>query len=380
MKTTSLFLQQLGFTRPGILVNEAQAKANIRAMADKAKRAGAIFRPHFKTHQSADVGQWFADEGVQCITVSSVEMAEYFADHGWHDITIAFLLNPLEWPRIEPLARKLETSGGRLGLTVDSLAAAAFVASRLDVRVQIWIKVDAGYGRTGVHWQDAETIKLIADQLKATHGIAGLLTHSGDSYHAASGKEILDIWNRTRERLEDIVHQLEMPQLIISVGDTPGCRSVNDLSGVQEIRPGNFIFFDLMQWSQGVCETHELATAAVCPVVGLYPKRGHIVVHGGAVHLSRECLTDDRGTMVFGYLGTMTSNSDGSTSQQVLKHFPMTSLSQEHGVIEITDNNLGIFENLELGDLVLIWPVHSCLTCDLSREYKTISSSILKKF
>ena len=34
------------------------------------------FRPHFKTHQSAEIGSWFRDFGVTRITVSSRESAD----------------------------------------------------------------------------------------------------------------------------------------------------------------------------------------------------------------------------------------------------------------------------------------------------------------
>jgi D-serine deaminase-like pyridoxal phosphate-dependent protein len=380
MKSTSKFLRQLGFTSPGILVNEDQARVNIRTMLAKAKDAGAVFRPHFKTHQSADVGQWFADEGIEAITVSSVEMAEYFASHGWNDITIAFLLNPLQWPHIEVLAKELNHRGGQLALTVDSVAAAAVIAQRPELSLKVWIKIDTGYGRTGVHWQDKITLEGIVKNLGDLYHPAGLLAHSGSSYHAQSAREITTIWDQTRRRLEAVSLDLNLErELLISVGDTPCCRTVEDLSGVQEIRPGNFVFFDLMQWTQGVCETHELAAAAVCPVVGLYPQRGQIAIHGGAVHLSREFLAGPHGKSVFGYLGTMSMNENGAIDQRVLTDLPVISLSQEHGIVEFKGPNRQHLENLEIGDLVLVWPVHSCLTCDLSREYRTTSGNVLNK-
>ena len=351
MKSTSQFLRQLGFTGPGVLVNEHQARANIRSMAEKSRRAGVTFRPHFKTHQSADVGQWFAQEGVTAITVSSVSMAEYFACHGWRDITIAFLLNPLQWPRIESLAHKLAEQGGQLGLTVDSPAAAATLAERPELPLRVWLKIDTGYGRTGVPWQNGVTMQEIVEAL-GPHPLTGLLTHSGDSYQASSLADLNSIWILTRQRLETVSQNLGgEKQLSLSVGDTPCCHSIEDLSGVQEIRPGNFVFFDLMQWSQGVCQTQELAAAAVCPVVGLYPERGHMVVHGGAVHLSRESLVGEKGKTVFGYLGTLSRRDDGSVSQQVLTDFPVVSLSQEHGTVKISAQNQTIFESFEIGDL-----------------------------
>ncbi len=124
LKATSNLLKKMGFTSPGILVDEDQVRTNIRLMAQKANQAGARFRPHFKTHQSADVGRWFSDEGVRAITVSSLSMAEYFANHGWDDITIAFLLNPLEGKRLNALAKALAERGGQLAVTVDSVPAA----------------------------------------------------------------------------------------------------------------------------------------------------------------------------------------------------------------------------------------------------------------
>jgi len=66
-------------TFPTLLLNKEISLANIERMANKVKAAGAVFRPHFKTHQSLEVGRWFRDFGVECITVSSMKMAAYFA-------------------------------------------------------------------------------------------------------------------------------------------------------------------------------------------------------------------------------------------------------------------------------------------------------------
>ena len=76
-------------------------------MAEKARQSKVTFRPHFKTHQSIEIGSWFRDEGVQKITVSSVDMAEYFASDGWNDITIAFPLNIRQLPQIQELAGRI---------------------------------------------------------------------------------------------------------------------------------------------------------------------------------------------------------------------------------------------------------------------------------
>ena len=79
--------------KPTLLVDERKSRENIRRMVQRARNAGVSFRPHMKTHQSNEVGEWFRDEGVDRIAVSSVDMAKYFANGGWKDITIAFPFN-----------------------------------------------------------------------------------------------------------------------------------------------------------------------------------------------------------------------------------------------------------------------------------------------
>ena len=62
-------------TEPTMVLNEEVCKSNIARMAAKAKAANVVFRPHFKTHQSREIGEWFRASGVDKITVSSLNMA-----------------------------------------------------------------------------------------------------------------------------------------------------------------------------------------------------------------------------------------------------------------------------------------------------------------
>ena len=87
-------------TRPTLIIDEVKARKNIAFMADKAKKYNLLFRPHFKTHQSATVARWFREMGVNHIAVSSLAMAHYFYQHGWDDIHIAFPYNLLEHQKL----------------------------------------------------------------------------------------------------------------------------------------------------------------------------------------------------------------------------------------------------------------------------------------
>lgn len=87
---------ELKITRPTLLLDENKMLANLQRMLEKAERTGTELIPHFKTHQSKEIGQLIKEKGVKKITVSSMKMAEYFAQNGWNDITVAFPFNPLE--------------------------------------------------------------------------------------------------------------------------------------------------------------------------------------------------------------------------------------------------------------------------------------------
>ena len=97
----------ISITKPTLLLNKEQCLANITRMLEKSKKSETLFRPHFKTHNSANIGNWFRQLGIHSITVSSVSMAKYFSAYGWRDITIAFPVNLLEIGLISELAYEL---------------------------------------------------------------------------------------------------------------------------------------------------------------------------------------------------------------------------------------------------------------------------------
>ncbi len=122
--------------KPTLLLDAEKAHRNIHRMAEKANRQQARFRPHFKTHQSAEIGEWFRPEGVTAITVSSVDMAYYFAHNGWQDITIAFTVNLRQIGALRELARQIH-----LELLVESAETVSFLQENLPFPVDVWVKI-----------------------------------------------------------------------------------------------------------------------------------------------------------------------------------------------------------------------------------------------
>ncbi len=349
--------------KPCLLIDEQVARSNISRMAKKARENGVIFRPHFKTHQSETIGEWFWDEGVRCITVSSVDMADYFAACGWTDITIAAPVNLLQMRKINQLAYDID-----LNLVVDSADTAAELSRLLDDHVGIFLKIDTGAGRCGLSPLMAEEIITVATMfMQSRYGkFRGLLVHSGHTYKAEDKDKIVRIWDNDMNILTELRQHLKGycdQDIIISTGDTPGCTIVDDLSWADEIRPGNFVFYDLFQWNLGVCEVSDIACVMACPVISSYPRRGELVIYGGAVHFSKDFMIIN-GKTVYGLMG----KAERNVSMTPDSESPLLRLWQEHGLISVSQETA----MLKIpSDMAFVFPVHSCLTLDAVRYVKT---------
>lgn len=349
--------------KPTLILDAATAKANIRRMAQKARASGVSFRPHFKTHQSRTVGTWFREEGVRSITVSSLDMAEYFAQDGWDDITIAIPANLRQSAGMDRLAGRI-----RLGLVVESLETIQALGQALTHPISLWIKVDAGLHRTGIAWDQPEAAARLADAIRAYPNLrlAGLLTHAGQSYTAPNPARALEIFKESTARLDTLRRDLQARgtgPLLVSVGDTPGCSAASEFIPADEIRPGNFVFYDAEQYLFGACRWSDIAVALACPVIALHPERGEAVVYGGAIHLSKDFYERPEGPL-YG----LVSLPEGKRWTPPLEGAWVDRVSQEHGILRLQPGDLA---NLHVGDLVCILPAHSCLTAQCMRRYLT---------
>lgn len=345
-------IHDLNIHKPTLLLNKKRAIQNIKKMVTTAHINGVRFRPHFKTHQAAIIGNWFRAEGIEAITVSSVSMARYFADNGWQDITIAFPVNILEIEAINQLASRI-----KLGLLVESEETVHFLAEHLTHPAEVWIKVDIGYHRTGLRWSNFDRLGALAGQIKAASNLSlrGVLTHAGQTYGARSRREIGAIYKEMVSRLSIIRQKcltVGLGEIELSVGDTPSCSVVDDLGDVDEIRPGNFIFYDVMQLQIGSCREDEIAVGLACPVVAKHPGENKLVIYGGAVHLSKEFIVDEAERPIFGYVALLEDNGWG---RSLVKTY-VSSLSQEHGLIH---TNSVTINQVKVGDVVIVLPVHS---------------------
>lgn len=359
----------VNITKPTLILNKEQCLANINTILDKAKKSDTHFRPHFKTHNSAHIGNWFRKLGIHSITVSSASMAKFFSAYGWRDITIAFPVNLLELGLISELAAELN-----LNIQGDSSSILQTLENGLTYRVGFYIEIDTGHHRSGVLWKDLAEIDRMLEFLSTSNRLnfKGFLTHSGHTYSADTQEEILDIYKDTVQKMHYLkdFYKETWPELTISIGDTPSCSLVDDFSGVDEIRPGNFIFYDLMQFSLGTCTLDQIALALACPVVSKSIPRNEITIYGGAIHFSKDFLYKSNGEHLYGYIVKI---SDHGWSKPIAGAY-LASLSQEHGIIRAPKE---VIEEINIGDILAVLPVHSCLTANLMKGYVTLEGEVI---
>lgn len=349
-------------SRPTLLIDKDKCMSNIQMMLDKAKSAEALLRPHFKTHHSAEIAEWFREKGINQCTVSSVAMAEYFVEHGWQDLTIAFPYNPLESAVINQLAEK-----AKINILIESLESLRQAKERINQTVGFFIKIDVGTNRTGVDPRNEKLIQELIDGSTEKIHYQGLLAHAGHTYGAKDKENIEWIFEGAQKTLVELNEKFGG---IISFGDTPSCSLVDDLSSFDELRPGNFVFYDWMQYQIGSCDINQIAVCLACPVVALHTERDEIVVHGGAVHLSKDAVQEGK----FKSFGKCVTLTEKGWSTEIIGD--VKRISQEHGVIKMKPNEIG---NVKIGDLIGVIPVHSCLTADLQGYYQSTSGKRIDK-
>lgn len=356
-------------TSPTLLVDEQKCRANIRAMARKAARHDLEFKPHFKTHQSADIGEWFREVGVEGITVSSIKMANYFHQHGWKDITIAFPVNLREMDAINRLASEIT-----LTLLISDPTVISQLDNLLSAPVGVFIEIDTGSSRTGFKLNDKDLLDHTLEEIQKAKKLhfKGFYSHPGHSYASRSTEQIQEIYADVLTQCRKLKQKYSNldEDWLICIGDTPCCSVAEEFDPIDQISPGNFVFYDVMQSEIGSCKISDIAVALALPIVAKYPSRNELVVHGGAIHLSKEVFRSQDPP----HFGLPVLLNEDYSWLEPIEHCYVKSISQEHGIVSCKSPE---FDKLQIGDLIGILPVHSCLTADLMGEYRTLEGNIL---
>ena len=352
---------------PSLLLDVARVRRNAGRITDVAHRNNVRLRPHIKTHKCIEVARIQTEGSDGAITVSTLAEARAFAKHGFTDITYAV---PIERGKFDDAIEILQ-SGVKLNLLTDDTATVMALdgeAGKKGAKFDVFVKIDCGTHRVGAEPHAPEALEIPRTISDAKNlNFAGILTHAGHSYDAKSKEEILEVARHERDSMAELAdclrsQAIEVPT--VSIGSTPTMTTIDHLEGIDEIRPGNYIFFDGFQATLGSCSFDDTALTVLAAVIHHDPRKRRLVTDAGAIALSK-----DRGPVGldpscgYGHVLDVEGNKTGMR---------VTGLSQEHGEIEAGDS--AMFERLKVGDRVRILANHSCLTAAQHSHYHVMEN------
>ena len=354
---------------PALLLDSGALERNVAAMAEKVERLGARLRPHVKTHKCIEVGRLQQRHGARGITVATIVEAKDFAEHGFDDITWAVPLIPSRLDEVIALAKRITLRVlVESDAAVDALESAAKAAG---VPVHTWLEVDSGYHRSGVDPDGAAALALAQRIANNKHLVFdGILTHAGHSYHArdldgrrAAAREEREATVAFAEKLRRSGNKVPS----VSVGSTPTLSATESLAGVNEARPGNYVFYDWMQAAVGVCAPSDVAVSVLTTVISHREDLPHCIVDAGALAMSK-----DGGPSAPDLRRGLGPVYAGLTGAALEPRVNLASVSQEHGFVS-GPRDSDVRGRYKVGERLRVMPNHSCLTAAMFDEYWVVS-------
>jgi D-serine deaminase-like pyridoxal phosphate-dependent protein len=353
---------------PSLVLDRTRLERNVLRLRARAMELGVTLRPHLKTAKSARVAE-LATGGRGPITVSTLAEAEYFAKHGFRDIIYAVPIVP---GKLDTVAR-LMRDGVDLKIITDNVGVANTIAARgreIGDSFGVLIKIDCGLGRAGIP-PDSPDLLPIATALSGLGAeFCGVLTHAGHSYHAHSVLEVKDIAEKERADVVRAAQRLEAAgrsSRIVSVGSTPTAVHADRLNGATEMRPGNFVFFDVFQVGVGSCAMDDIAVSVLATVIGHHRGRNHLLIDAGGLALSKDVgANEHRPGTGYGLICL-------PGGKVPLPGLAVLDVHQEHGIVGHAKGLDAVtplpFDKFPIGSRLRVLPNHVCMTAAMYDRY-----------
>jgi D-serine deaminase-like pyridoxal phosphate-dependent protein len=333
---------------PAILIDVDVMEANLQRVAAYAREHGLRLRPHTKTHKIPALGARQVALGAVGLTVAKVGEAQVMIESGTPDLLVAYpVIGRSKLDRLMQVARKANVT-----VALDSLAAAAQLsgaARAAQVSVGVLVEVDAGMGRVGVAPGDLTPLARAMGNLPHLEFLGftfypGHIKQLDEAGHTAIGQLSALVASLVRE-----CKAAGVPARIVSGGSTPALYESHLVEGLNEIRPGTYIFNDRNTAEAGACSWSDCAATILTTVVSTRP--GQMIVDGGSKTFSSD-RTAAPGDPTFGLL----REAPGALFHK---------MNEEHGFIDLRRAER---QDFAVGDRVRVLPNHICVAINLHEQ------------
>ncbi len=329
---------------PALLIDLDIMERNLCRVATYAREHGLRLRPHTKTHKIPSLGKRQIGLGAAGLTVAKVGEAEVMLRSGTPDLLVAYpVIGERKLERLMAVARQT-----RVTVALDSMIAARQLsdsARAAALEIGVLAEVDVGLGRVGV--EPGELVSF-AQQLQRLPA----LRFEGIAFYPGHIKLLDEDGLAAVEQLSGVVAAMledlraaGIEARIVSGGSTPALFHSHRVAGLNEIRPGTYIFNDKNTVTSGLCGYEDCAVSILTTVVST-AKKGQIIVDGGS-----KTFSSDR-------LSASPEVSFGRIVEAPEAVF--AKMNEEHGYVEL--RGAGGFA---VGDRVHIIPNHVCTAMNL---------------
>src|SRR5690242_12323964 len=266
---------------PAVVVDLDVMSRNLSRMADYCRDKNLNLRPHTKTHKIPELAKLQLASGSCGITVAKIGEAEVMLEAGITDILIAYPV--IGVGKVERLAKL--ASEASISVALDSEEVARAISLELNSRsaqVDVLIEVDVGFRRCGL--ADAGEVLTLAQRVKELPGLnfKGLMFFPGHFQVTQQERAALlpGVNNLLRESLSRL-EQAGISIQTVSGGSTPTAREGHLFHGVNEIRPGMYIFNDRNMVGIEIAKLEDCALSVITTVVST-SVAGRAVIDGGS--------------------------------------------------------------------------------------------------
>jgi len=334
---------------PAVIVDLDVMERNLSRMADYCRAHQLLLRPHTKSHKIPELAKRQIASGATGITVAKLGEAEVMLNAGITDIFIAYPIVGDE--KTTHLAKLAEQAS--ISVALDSEEAARGIsgaATRQGARIGVLIEMDVGFGRCGLS-NENDLLKL-AQTIATLPGLEfrGLMFFPG---HFGVGPE-----QRTALRMQvddfldrsfEVFARADLPLSIISGGSTPTAYESGLFHGVNEVRPGTYIFNDRNTVAIDAASLDDCALSVVVTVVST-------AVSGRAIV--------DGGSKTFSYDRYQAGDGQGYGLVKQDTAVEVERFSEEHGHLNVERSE----RRYRVGDRLSIIPNHVCTTVNMHDE------------
>jgi D-serine deaminase-like pyridoxal phosphate-dependent protein len=334
---------------PAVVVDLDVMERNLSRMADYSRTHNLLLRPHTKSHKIPELAKRQVASGATGITVAKVGEAEVMLAAGIDDILIAYpILGAVKTMRLAEMAER-----AKISVALDSEEAAREIsaaATKLGTTIGILVEMDVGFRRCGL--SNETDLVTMAQKISDLPGLEfkGLMFFPGHfsvgpEQRATLRAQVNDFLKRSIAAFD----RAGVPLAIVSGGSTPTAYESGLFHGVNEVRPGMYIFNDRNTVAISAASLSDCALSVVVTVVSTAVS-GYAIVDGGSKTFSYDRFQGGDGS---GY-GIVKEDLTAEVER----------FSEEHGHL-----NIGRSErSYRVGDRLSIIPNHVCTTVNMHDE------------